>query len=267
MIRGLIPLLLLCFLPSFSAAQDYVPPPLFDTPSYSPPSPVITPAPVIPVEEPRTAPVAPKPRQKPAFKTKPKQEPIVEPLAKRDIPPPPKSTPTPVITPIINKGVVKGPKTMPSAPAKAVQKEVLFKPEARTAPLLQRQPEKTVETVKKPEFIPPLPAFKTLSEGALQSTLYFVSHTEKLSATNEATIKHLVLPELAKNQDKRLLIQAYASPQENVLNGDRRISLTRALNIRRMLIELGVKPSRLDVRALGAQTNTQPLDRVELVIS
>lgn len=225
-------LLAMTILPLKTLAQEYVPPPLFETPSY------------IPAE---TMP-APKPELKP--KPKPK------PLLKRDIPPPPASN-----------GVVKGPKTMPSAPMKSVESEVLYElPKQQVAPLIINFQKKSSPILEEPEFVPPLPAFKNLSEDMIQSTLYFVSVTESLSETNKTTLKHLIIPELKKNDNKRLLIQAFAAPQEDVLSGDRRIALSRALNVRRFLIDQGISPSRLDVRALGAQTNTQPLDRVELII-
>lgn len=263
-------------------AQDYVPPPLFETPSYDEPAPS---KPIMPkkIEEQRTAPSnvsAPKPTSKPAFKVKnwaKKSDPKTT-ISKKNAPPPPNYRGA------SSKGVVRGPKTMPSAPAKSVESEVLFEaPEGQNTPLLYQQPKTQaplvttkapVKPIAKPvvvpknvaEKIPPLPAFKTPEDGVLQSTLYFVSVTERLSDTNQKTIKHLIIPELQKNDKKRLLIQAYASSQKDVLNGDRRIALSRALNIRRFLVQNGINPSRLDVRALGANTNTQPLDRVELMI-
>jgi outer membrane protein OmpA-like peptidoglycan-associated protein len=261
--------------PAQIMAQDYVPPPLFDTP----PSPVeearpetIVKPPVVketierkaaPEPLPAVPPPPHKPKVKRNFNLKPKTTPVTEPqrtkqvtpVKKKDIPPPPAS-----------RGVVKGPKTMPSAPAKSVESEVLFEaPENTPSPL--PIPKKVESIPTEPEDIPPLPAFKELSNGALQSILYFVSITEELSANHKATIKHLIIPELKKNDKKRLLIQAYAASQEDVLSGDRRISLSRALNVRRFLIEQGINPSRLNVRAMGAQTNKQPLDRVELIIS
>jgi len=289
MMRGLITLfalplaISLCFLPSFSFAQeraeDYVPPPLFEAPSYSP-KPKKRASPRKTSEEPRTAvsKVAPKPQEKPepkpTFKVRDlsKQQ-NSRTVNKKKVAPPPNY-----------RGVVKGPKTMPSAPAKSVESEVLFEaPKGNNTPLLYQQPKAQPKIVTKApvkpstkpvaeeptsvaEKIHPLPAFKTPEDGVLQSTLYFVSITEELSDTNQKTIKHLIVPELNKNNKKRLLIQAYASSQDNVLNGDRRISLSRALNIRRFLVENGINPSRLDVRALGANTDTQPVDRVELLI-
>lgn len=237
--------LLLCF-PTPAFTQEYVPPPLFDSPQtvIKETAPAVSPAPI----------KAPTPTIKPTSKPKP--------LKKDQIPPPPSAS----------RGVVKGSITMPSAPAKAVESETLFEPSEESASLFeapptQEEPKTESALSVKPDFIPPLPPFKTLSDGVLQSTLYFVSHTKTLSEANQKTITHLIVPELNKGEaNKRILIQAYASPQENVLNGDRRIALSRALNIRKQLIESNIRANRIDVRAIGANTNTQPLDRVELII-
>lgn len=248
MMRGLIPLLFFCFSPLYVYAQDYVPPPLFDSPQ--------TIIKATPSEKKTGSVVAPTPKIKPTSKPKP--------LKKNQIPPPPS----------VSRGVVKGPITMPSAPAKAVESETLFESLEEIAPLYNPSPVEaegqgpvTPDKLNKPDFIPPLPPFKTLSNGALQSTLYFVSHTKTLSDANKKTITHLIVPELNKpSESKKILIQAYASPQENVLNGDRRIALSRALNIRKHLIESNISANRIDVRAIGSKTNSQPLDRVELII-
>lgn len=260
--RGLILLLLFCLLTLPAHAQNYVPPPLFD-----PPQTIVKETP----KEAKTAPVA-RPVTAPIIAPKPSSKPSIKPLSKKDIPPPPSTikntlTPTPR-----SQGVVTGPITMPSAPAKSVETEILFEPSAEDAPPLIQQridaakEEKANQLANQPEEAPPLPAFKVIADNALQSTLYFVSHAEKISDANRKTIRHLIVPELANNQAKRILIQAYAAPQDGVLNGDRRIALSRALNVRKQLIEHNILPSRINVRAIGAQTNTQPLDRVELII-
>lgn len=230
-------------------AQEYIPPPLFEAPKET--------TPVEPAKE-QNIPVFPKPSAKPT------------PILKKDVPPPPsviKATPNPTTQPpAASEGMAKGPKTMPSAPAKSVEREVLYEPENKIIPMMSKLKENKVTAIESPEFVPPLPELKTTPEGALETTIYFVSNIKELSQTNQTTIKHLIIPELSKNSAKRLLIQAYASPQDNVLNGDRRTALSRALNVRRFLIEQEISPSRIDVRAVGAQTNVQPLDRVELIL-
>ncbi len=255
--RGIILLLLFCFFTLPAHAQNYVPPPLFDTPQN-----IVTET--LPDETPaetKTIPAAPLIAPTPPVKPKTKLQAKPKPLTKNQIPPPPSS-----------RGIVKGPVTMPSAPAKAVEAETLFEPTEEIAPFFEKpptpiKPEQAPALLAKPEDVPPLPPFKTLSGGALQSTLYYVSHTKTLSNANKKTITHLIIPELNKAGDsKRILIQAYASPQENILNGDRRIALSRALNIRKQLIEGDIRANRIDVRAIGSKTNTQPLDRVELII-
>jgi outer membrane protein OmpA-like peptidoglycan-associated protein len=43
------------------------------------------------------------------------------------------------------------------------------------------------------------------------------------------------------------------------------MSLSRGLMVRSYLTEKGISPSRLDVRALGAEGDAPPSDQVELV--
>ena len=63
----------------------------------------------------------------------------------------------------------------------------------------------------------------------------------------------------------RLQIQAFASPSGHGISSARRTSLSRALSVRSYLLDQGIRAHRLDVRALGAKTNRDPQDRVDLV--
>ena len=44
----------------------------------------------------------------------------------------------------------------------------------------------------------------------------------------------------------------------------RRLSLSRALQVRSYLIDQGVRSTRIDVRALGANVPSGPADRVDI---
>lgn len=81
-----------------------------------------------------------------------------------------------------------------------------------------------------------------------------------------AQMQEDVLRQLENNPGWRVQIQAFASPAGEGVSSARRISLSRALAIRTWLMDRGIEASRMDVRALGAETDRQPLDRVDLVI-
>ena len=64
----------------------------------------------------------------------------------------------------------------------------------------------------------------------------------------------------------RLQLKAYAGARDSSASAARRLSLSRALAVRSFLIESGVNSTRIDVRALGAKSESGPEDRVDLVI-
>lgn len=128
--------------------------------------------------------------------------------------------------------------------------------------------------------LPPSPSqVKTTKEKAThtQSESELKTHLEKVTIPYKPNLSDIlndqigilmsdVLPKLEQDKSVRLQIQAYASPSEDGgQSSARRISLSRALSIRSWLIEHNIDASRMDVRALGLNTDQQPLDRVDIV--
>jgi outer membrane protein OmpA-like peptidoglycan-associated protein len=71
---------------------------------------------------------------------------------------------------------------------------------------------------------------------------------------------------LASDDGRRVQLVAYATGTEDEANQARRISLSRALNVRAYLIDHGVRNTRMDVRALGNRPDgNKPADRVDIV--
>jgi outer membrane protein OmpA-like peptidoglycan-associated protein len=60
---------------------------------------------------------------------------------------------------------------------------------------------------------------------------------------------------------------AYAKGTEDSASQARRLSLSRALAVRGYLIEQGVLPTRMDVRALGNKADDDPRDRVDVELA
>jgi outer membrane protein OmpA-like peptidoglycan-associated protein len=72
---------------------------------------------------------------------------------------------------------------------------------------------------------------------------------------------------LARDDGTRVQLVAYATGTADEANQARRISLSRALNVRAYLIDHGVRNTRMDVRALGNRPDgNKPADRVEIVL-
>lgn len=76
-----------------------------------------------------------------------------------------------------------------------------------------------------------------------------------------------IVPHLTENEGRRLAVHAYASGEDGSKSSARRISLSRALAVRAFLMDNGVPPTRVDVRALGLETDRKPLERVDLVFA
>lgn len=78
------------------------------------------------------------------------------------------------------------------------------------------------------------------------------------------------LQELAARMSReptlRVQLFAFATGTQETASQARRLSLSRALAVRAVLIDAGVRSTRMDVRALGANTNEAPTDRVDVLV-
>ncbi len=75
-----------------------------------------------------------------------------------------------------------------------------------------------------------------------------------------------IVQRLATDSRARLVIHAYAAGTAETASQARRLSLSRALAVRRYLIKKGVRGTRAEIRALGNKTSEAPADRVDLVV-
>ena len=64
----------------------------------------------------------------------------------------------------------------------------------------------------------------------------------------------------------RIELQAFGGTKGDKGSDARRLSLKRALAIRQVLIDDGVAPDRIDVRAMGGVDDTGPADRVDVFV-
>lgn len=81
----------------------------------------------------------------------------------------------------------------------------------------------------------------------------------------KANMDNGVIPVLKSREGMRVQIVAFASPTGGKEASARRTALSRALAVRSYLISQGIDATRMDVRALGMQTDPQaPKDKVDL---
>jgi outer membrane protein OmpA-like peptidoglycan-associated protein len=64
----------------------------------------------------------------------------------------------------------------------------------------------------------------------------------------------------------RVELQAFGGSKGDKGSDARRLSLKRALAIRQVLIDDGVSPDRIDVRAMGGSDDSGPADRVDVYV-
>ncbi|MEX2642543.1 MAG: OmpA family protein [Acetobacterales bacterium] len=212
--------------PAAAAARLAAPPPRPAT---------ARPAPIAPTPEsappPQVASVNPAPRQST------QRAPAAQPPAV-DMPPPTPSTRVP---------------EPPAAPPRPeTQREPAAQPPAATGRQADPAPMQTAH----------MQGAAALSSGqALR--IRFAANESKLPTSAETDLKALT-SRLEQDSSARLQLMAYASGSAETASRARRTSLARALAVRSFLIDQGVRSTRIDVRALGTNTDGGPSDRVDV---
>ena len=158
-------------------------------------------------------------------------------------------------------------KTVPTPAASNVENA---KSSAPTPPM---EPDLTADSSGQTELAAITPATPpTQTEIALQpsistdaTTVLFASGDATIGESSEAALRVLA-GQINAEERTRVQLKAYAGARDSSASAARRLSLSRALAVRSFLIESGVNSTRIDVRALGAKSESGPEDRVDLVI-
>jgi len=95
----------------------------------------------------------------------------------------------------------------------------------------------------------------------------FKSGETTLSVDDEEKLSGTLIKTLNDQKKHRLQIVAWASPTDGKETSARRTALARALSVRAYLISKGVDAARMDVRAMGMQTDAKAAsDQVEMIL-
>ncbi len=129
----------------------------------------------------------------------------------------------------------------------------------RTAP-----PASAPATAARPAAPSPNLAALPPAGAAPTARVAFNLNSAELSEAGKSVIANIA-EQLTKDDNLRLQLVAYATGGESVAEA-RRLSLSRALTVRSLLIDKGVRSTRLDVKALGTKADDGPSDRVDLVL-
>jgi len=251
--------------PTLAPKPHKLPKPFFTSTRIAPPMPQ-TPAPAATMVQEDVVPVAPV------------APPVAEPVT---IPVP---APPPVLVPVERKSriVDDGPNAEPAAEPAPVAAPVVASatpvtpqpaPEASLTPDEVKAPVPAAAAAPKAEKIAEAPA--TPEAPPAEDSAPAVPEVADLTINFDSTSSTLPQPEQKKLDDlakqltdapaMRIQIRGYAKGDASDASSARRMALARALNVRSYLMDKGIKPVRLDVRALGSETDKMPIDRVDMV--
>jgi outer membrane protein OmpA-like peptidoglycan-associated protein len=235
--------------------ESYTPPPLFGAPEPAkvrPEKPLIVKPAVSPVVDYETAP--PPPDIRPSIQEKKSAPRVI------DVPATEKKPAAP--------GVVKGPVEMPPTPASKVETITVETP---SGPMAENAGKTMLEThqerIKAQQDAAPTPLPAGGSDIApFALSLPFQPGVIALTPEHTKMLEAKVLPAMAAGGNLRLQILSFATATDDSQSGDRRIALNRALSVRAALLAKGIPAERIDVRALGDQSDSAPKDRTDLVL-
>ncbi|MFH1159191.1 MAG: OmpA family protein [Pseudomonadota bacterium] len=163
---------------------------------------------------------------------------------------PPMPSPPQMRVPMPEKRLLKPFFTAPSEPSAA----------AFPAGNLERA-DSTAKTDEEPEEA------KIAAPSAFSElTLEFEAASSEISPTAQRKLDALVA-QMNADPDMRVQIRAYAGEDSSGQRGARRMALSRGLMVRATLTDKGIKPTRLDIRALGSETGKTQPDRVDIVFA
>lgn len=177
-----------------------------------------------------------------------------------DVPPPPSMVATStsmteptvpkVAAPKVEAPAVKAPAVpAPTAPSSTVKAPAAKAPAAKQVASAAPQPS--------------MPAPKASAKGL---SVAFGTDDKTLPASADTELQSLV-GKLKADEHLRVELLAYASSDDNRSSAKaRRLSLSRALEVRSYLIGQGIASTRMDVRALGDQAPNEPRDRVDITL-
>ena len=123
------------------------------------------------------------------------------------------------------------------------------------------EPEQTAETAQS-EQVAALP--EPGSDTGPVSIAFGMEETGLPSSA--ATALTPVVEQMKSDTELRVQLLAYASSADGSASSVRRKSLSRALSVRKFLMDQGVQSTRIEVRALGDQNEGGAPDRVDAVV-
>ena len=122
-----------------------------------------------------------------------------------------------------------------------------------------------VQVAARPPAPAAAPAPRVSAAEGVDVSVGFPSGGADLDDASREQLKAL-LPKIKADSTLQVRLLAYASDTGGSASAARRLSLERALVVRKFLMFEGVQSTRMAVRALGAQVPSGNGDRVDIII-
>ncbi len=217
-------------------------------PAVQQPAPVPAPAPVVAAPVPAPVPqasVTPRPLAAPA----PEQ-----PRETANVAPPP--------APVLTEPNARPPAAKPPAPA--------LTPPSAPPPAAVVAPAPAAPAAKPQQGAELAARTSGSGRGALKEgdslSILFENGSDKMPESARTDLDR-VIALLNAHPDLRMRILGYAGGPALTSSKARRLSLSRALDVRAYLMKNGVRSTRIDVRALGDRVDNEPVNRVDVTIA
>lgn len=161
-------------------------------------------------------------------------------------------------------------------------------PPTTPAPETAATPEAAAPPVAPPASTPEVPAASDSSPDTLQDpapepetqtaalppaseeiesvSVSFAAQDTSLSQGGEAALQPII-ERMSADEDVRVRLMAYAASNDDSPSSVRRLSLNRAIAVREFLMNQGVQSTRIEVRALGDQSEDGDPDRVDAILN
>ena len=138
--------------------------------------------------------------------------------------------------------------------------------DATEEPLVEEEKIAALEELPAAEPIAPRPPPPRDQDEQAYVSVPFAQGLTEIDNQITAEIEEKLLPVLNNNPGWKLQIQAFASPVKDGTSSARKASLARAMSVRSFLLSKGIEATRMDIRALGAESDRDPMDRVDLIV-
>ena len=219
----------------------------------------LKPAPAVAAVKPAPSTPTPAPAPKPVMAIAAPTPPAVTALI---TPPPVAPAAPPAPTPVAPPAVASAPPVLPPAMA------ALTPPPMPIAP-----PAQQLASLPAPAELPPVHSSSSTpaGDGVIVRgdilTVLFAADDSQLPNGAQTALSQLA-KRMSRDDSMTLQLLAYADGDSSNISKARRLSLSRALEVRRVLMDMGVRSTRIEVRALGNKhEGTDPIDRVDALVT